>query len=1191
VSPTARRAADAAPGSASPDAPPHASPDAAAVGAAGAPDDVPPADAIEVRTESLGGSALARAALAGRVPTGWYPPAPAGPDEWHAHVDAVRRQFSAGAWLELLGPALDARGAAAERLAEVAGGAGVVVTTGQQPGLFGGPLYTLSKALSARALADAIQAHCGVPAAPVFWAATDDTDFAEASRTYVAGAAGLTTLAIASDAPEGTPLAAVRLGPDVEALGPHLRAAAGALAYEPALRDALATFAPGVTVGDAYAALLRRLLEPLGIAVLDASHPAVRDGSFHLLRRALLQAPATERAVAERGGDIALAGFSPQVADVPGRALVFRYGADGRKARVPVAEARGLVTKVARGELGPNVLLRPVVERFLLPTVAYMAGPGEYAYFAQVSAVAAALGVAQPLALPRWSGTVVEPHVRRVLTRLGARADELSDVDALAARLARARLPPAAREAVGALRASIDEHLGLLAAARTDRGTTGGRRRARPAAPPRRPAGAAPGRGREAPRRRRRPRPDHGRRGALPSRGAAGARAQRRPAARAARPGARRRHARGRAQACRPPDRTRRWPGRATLTRASGAGHSPDPPGELGPPGTAGRPGPPRPLTPGRADVVGPDRSATDGAGTTLGSSAESPGAIDPTPASGLRLSEPRGSTAPPTGASGPAERTGRAAALVASGILGSRVLGFVRQGVFSGYLGASPAADAYNAALRIPNILQNLFGEGVLSASFIPVYAGLLARGERETADRVAAAVGAVLATLMAALVAVGMLGTPLLVATVAAGFEPATRELTVQLVRIVFPAIGLLVMGAWCLGILNSHRKFLLSYLAPVASNLVLIATLLFYGPRAGGDARLATILAWGAVAGSAAQLLVQLPTVLRVAPGLVGRGARPGDSTVASVVRAHVRTVGRNFAPVLVGRGVVQISGYVDNALASLVAQGAVTVFTNAQTLYQLPGSLFGMSIAAAELPAMAALHGADDDVTRLLRARLSAALRRVAFFVVPSAMAFLALGDVFAAAAFGYGRFTPADVRWVWGTLAGSAVGLLASTMGRLYASTFYALKETRTPLRFAVLRVGLTLALGYVGARYAPRLLGVDPKWGTAGLTATSGVAGWVEFFLLRRALNARVGVTGIPARAMARLWGAAALAAAAGWSAKLAVGAVAVRPPALALAAAVGVSYGAAYLAATAALGEGESAALVARLRRRRARG
>src|SRR5262249_43182250 len=153
------------------------------------------------------------------------------------------------------------------------------------------------------------------------------------------------------------------------------------------------------------------------------------------------------------------------------------------------------------------------------------------------------------------------------------------------------------------------------------------------------------------------------------------------------------------------------------------------------------------------------------------------------------------------------------------------------------------------------------------------------------------------------------------------------------------------------------------------------------------------------------------------------------------------------------------------------------------TNAQTLYVLPVSLFGMSVSAAELPAMSSALGAEADVAGELRVRLDAGLRRIAFLVVPSAMAFAAIGDLLAAALFQSGRFTREDSVYVWGILAGSAVGLLASTLGRLYASTYYALRDTRTPLRFAVVRVLLTTALGLAFALPLPRLLGLDPKWG------------------------------------------------------------------------------------------------------------
>ena len=169
--------------------------------------------------------------------------------------------------------------------------------------------------------------------------------------------------------------------------------------------------------------------------------------------------------------------------------------------------------------------------------------------------------------------------------------------------------------------------------------------------------------------------------------------------------------------------------------------------------------------------------------------------------------------------------------------------------------------------------------------------------------------------------------------------------------------------------------------------------------------------------------------------------------------------------------------------------------------------LPVSLFGMSVSAAELPAMSSALGGEAEVAAYLRQRLDSGLRQIAFFIVPSAMAFLALGDVVAAALFQTGRFTASDSLYVWGILAGSAVGLLASTLGRLYSSTYYALRDTRTPLRYAVIRVALTTALGYLCAIPLPPWLGIEPRWGVAGLTASAGVAGWVEFALLRRTLN------------------------------------------------------------------------------------
>jgi len=507
---------------------------------------------------------------------------------------------------------------------------------------------------------------------------------------------------------------------------------------------------------------------------------------------------------------------------------------------------------------------------------------------------------------------------------------------------------------------------------------------------------------------------------------------------------------------------------------------------------------------------------------------------------------------------------------MVAAGIFLSRILGLVRQRAFAHYLGNSGVADAFTAAFRIPNLLQNLFGEGALSASFIPVYAGLLAGKEQDEADRVAGAVGALLALVVSGIVVLGVLGAPWLVTGIAPGFAGDKRELTIRLVRILFPGAGLLVLSAWCLGVLNSHRRFFLSYAAPVAWNLAIIATLLVLGPRR-GMMDLAVAAAWASVGGSLLQVLVQWPTVRRVAPALRFR---------LSATSLHVRTVLRNFLPAFVGRGVVQLSAFIDALLATLLPTGAVAAMGYAQAIYTMPVSLFGMAISAAELPAMSGARGTPEEIAAYLRARLDGGLRQVAFLVVPSAMAFLALGHVIVSALYQTGAFGRRDSMYVWGILAGSAVGLLASTMGRLYASAFYALRDARTPLRFAVLRVVLTGAFGWFAALRLPGLLVIGPEWGAAGLTASAGVAGWLEFILLRRRLGGRIGPTGLPAGLLPRLWASAIGGAALGW---LLLRFLPELHPVLVAVIVLG-GYGAAYLLAARALGVQEARSLLLRV-------
>ena len=529
---------------------------------------------------------------------------------------------------------------------------------------------------------------------------------------------------------------------------------------------------------------------------------------------------------------------------------------------------------------------------------------------------------------------------------------------------------------------------------------------------------------------------------------------------------------------------------------------------------------------------------------------------------------------APPVAAETAPASSGRSSAIIGAGILFSRVLGLLRQSLIAGYLGVGTVSDAFNGAFKLTNFLQNLFGEGALSASFIPVYAAAVARGDEKEADRIAGAVAAILAVVTSLIVATGVVLAPAVVELVVGGFTGAKRELTILLTRILFPGAGIFVMSAWCLGILNSHRRFFLSYAAPVFWNVAMIAALLAFGPRR-GDADLAVILAWASVLGAALQMAVQLPTVFR----LVRTPRFTPDTS-----HPPVREVVRNFLPAFMSRGVVQISGFIDTRIASHIAfDGVVTLLQNAQTIYMLPISLFGMSVSAAELPEMSRTGGVGPDALERIRQRLNAALPRVAFFVVPSAIGFMVLGEAIAGVLLEHGEFVRADSLRTWAILAGSAVGLLASAQGRLYSSTFNALRDTRTPLRYAIVRIALSVVMGYLFAFHAPGLLGLPAWTGAVGLSVASGISGWVEFILLRRALTSRIGPTGMALSATARLWTAGLAAAAAGYAVMYFV------DPDLQMIRGTGalMVFAASYGMATLALGVPEARGLVRRVTRR----
>lgn len=505
--------------------------------------------------------------------------------------------------------------------------------------------------------------------------------------------------------------------------------------------------------------------------------------------------------------------------------------------------------------------------------------------------------------------------------------------------------------------------------------------------------------------------------------------------------------------------------------------------------------------------------------------------------------------------------RSGGRAVRVAGGIFLSRIAGFMRDRALAYYFGIGPLADVFRTALRGPNILQNLLGEGSISAAFIPIYARMIGEGRERDAGRFAGAIFAILLAVAAALSLLGIVLARPIAAVLAPGFiGDAARvtagemsvdrfALTVSAVRIIFPMTGILVLSAWALGVLNSHRRFFLPYFAPVLWNGAIIATLWLAAERWLGDAqggvsgRLVIAACYGALAGGLLQFLVQLPLVMRLLQGfrLFTRGPVEG-----------VKDALRAFGPVVAGRGVYQLSAYIDLLLASLLASGAIAALGWAQTLYVLPVSLFGLSVAAAELPELSRRQG--QDAAGELAGRVSRSLRQISFLTAPTCVGYIAFGYLIVGALYRTGRFTVGDNWMVYLVLCGYTLGLLATTWSRLMQNAFYAHRDTRTPARIAVVRVVVSAAAAVplmlwfdrfavgslvpAGAQAAAAASdgtgGVTMAslfLGAVGLSLASAVGAWIELALLQSGLRVHLEPFRLPIGDLMRKSGTALLAA------------------------------------------------------------
>jgi putative peptidoglycan lipid II flippase len=540
--------------------------------------------------------------------------------------------------------------------------------------------------------------------------------------------------------------------------------------------------------------------------------------------------------------------------------------------------------------------------------------------------------------------------------------------------------------------------------------------------------------------------------------------------------------------------------------------------------------------------------------------------------------------------ASSSSDRGQSAAGSVAAGIFSSRVLGLLRERTVAYFFGVGAHADVLQVAFKSPNLLQNLLGEGTISAAFIPIYSRLIEEERPEAAGRFAGAIfglllavaggaallGIVLAEPIVGVLAPGFIGDA---ARVAAGELAVNRfELAVRAVRLIFPMAGVLVLSAWALGVLNSHRRFFVPYVAPTLWNVAIIAFLFGgaywatgtpWAPGAlahGTMTQLLMAACVGALVGGALQFGVQLPFVARQLPGF--------ELSVSTRVEG-VRDAINAFGPVVASRGVAQLSAYLDLFLASFLAVGALSALRYAQLLYMLPISLFGMSVAASELPELSRL---TEEKVAAFSARLRRSLRQIAFLTVPTVVGYLAFGVLLVGALLRTGQFQAGSTWLVTIVLGGYALGILATTLSRLLQNAFYAIGDTKTPAWIAVARVSVSTvvavpAMFWLDTVSLERIVGPlpgDPLFlGALGLSLGATVGAWVEVWRLRRALRAPMPAATLPGRPLLRMTALAlaALLPAAGLWWALPAG------PVLLVAPLVVGAYAAAYLGAAVLLG------------------
>ncbi|MHB8631226.1 MAG: murein biosynthesis integral membrane protein MurJ [Candidatus Limnocylindria bacterium] len=438
----------------------------------------------------------------------------------------------------------------------------------------------------------------------------------------------------------------------------------------------------------------------------------------------------------------------------------------------------------------------------------------------------------------------------------------------------------------------------------------------------------------------------------------------------------------------------------------------------------------------------------------------------------------------------------GRASLFMIVTLVASRLLGWIRLSVIGAKFAGTPDLDAYLAAFRIPDTLFNLLVAGALASAFIPVFTSYLAKDREDEAWRVASSVMNAIVISLVVLSGVLWLLAPWIQPVLADFPDPAQRELSVRLARIMLLSPIFMGLSALFTGILNSYRQFLSGAMAPLVYNFVIVLFAVFAAPFLGIEA-----LAWGTVAGALMMWLVQVPE-------LTFRRTR--YKLALDLSHAGVREIVRLTIPRTLALGAVQLIFIVDTFLAARMSGGSLTALIYAQQLMQLPLGVFSIAISAAVFPTLA--HYAAQGLQAKMRDILQTGIRWILFLTLPTVVMMIVLRRPIVNLLFQYGQFGAQAREATQEAFLFYSLGLAGHALIQILTRAYYASKDTRTPLALTLVSIGTNIVLSVLLA----------PRYGINGLALANSIATLAEaaLFLALLAPRARLRIVGLGTASM-----------------------------------------------------------------------